>query len=71
MPLEAATAWCVRSLKSKRNDGWHSVALHSSAVTTPEVTGATGAACSWTSTGGMPGPPLESEMAVVVCLHHL
>ena len=35
------------------------------------VIGATSGACSWTSSGGGPHPPLESVITVVVSRHHL
>ena len=34
---------------------------------TLEVIGATSGACSWTSSGGGPHPPLESKITAVVC----
>ena len=51
------------------NNGWHPAAVPYS-VATPEVTGATGGACSQTASGGGPHPLLESEMVVAVCPHH-
>ena len=43
----------------------------SSSVVISELIGATCGACSWTLSGGGPCPPLKSEVAAMVCLHHL
>ena len=36
-----------------------------------EMVGAASGSCSWTPNAGGPCPPLESEITVVVCPHHL
>ena len=36
-----------------------------------EVNEAASGVCSWTPGGGKPRPPLEPEVTVVVCPHHL
>ena len=37
----------------------------------PEVNGAASGVCSRTPSGGKPLPPLEPEITVVICSHHL
>ena len=73
-PLTMATAGSVHSQGSESKNRWCLVAIPSSAMT-PEMTGATGGACSWTPSGGRPCPPLEGcEMAVVIfplCPYHM
>ena len=55
---------------SESNNRWCLVTMPSSVVPS-EVIGATSCAYSWTPSGGLPCPPLESEMTAVVCLYHL
>ena len=61
----AVAAGRVHSQGSDSNNGWCLVAVPSS-VMTSEVTGATGGVCSWTPSGGGPGPPLVSEVTAMV-----
>ena len=65
-----AVAGCVSSQGREGNNGWCSVIMPSSVVTS-EVIGATSGTCSLTPNGGGLCPPLESEITAVVCCRHL
>ena len=60
-----AVAECVSSQKGENNQGWCSVTMPLSMVTS-EVTGVAGGACSQTSSGGGLCLPLESEITVAL-----
>ena len=60
----------VCSQVSKSNNRWCSVTMSFSVVPS-EVVGAASGSCSGIPSGSGPCPPLESEITVVVCPHHL
>ena len=62
---------CIpRGVREHTISRWCLVAVPFS-VPASEVTWASDDACLWTPSGGKPLPPLESEIAVVVCHCHL
>ena len=67
--LVVAAAGRVCSQENESNK-WYSVSMPSS-VLPSEVIGAASGACSWTPRGGLPRPPLESEITAVVCPSYL
>ena len=68
--LAVAAAEWVCSQGSESKNGWCSVVIPSF-LSTSEVTGASGGACSQTPSGGRPHCPLVSEVTPVVCPHCL
>ena len=64
--LVVAVAGCVNSQGSESNTRLFLISMTSS-----EVIGATGDACSGTASGSRPCPPLDSVIHVMVCPFHL
>ena len=70
LAVVVAVSGHVHSQGSESKNGWCSIAVPSS-VLTSEVTGASVGICSQNPSGGGIHPSLESEVTVVVCPHNL